>query len=121
MHVLHVGRNLLRRPLVHRHVVERGWRATIMLEQQVFGHYVLPGMVRLRWQGSRGGRSRARVPDIPRDLSWRTARTPYMGSGALTLLPLPDQLLDRARQRCLEVDQLCPRWGHHDADHAVVE
>src|ERR687898_3209401 len=42
-------------------------------------------------------------------------------SGALTLVPLPDQLLDRARQRRLEVDQLRPRRGHDDPDHAVVE
>src|SRR3712207_1339333 len=42
-------------------------------------------------------------------------------SGALTPLPLPDQLLDRARQRRLEVDQLRPRRGHDDPDHAVVE
>src|SRR6266480_6679553 len=42
-------------------------------------------------------------------------------SGALTLVPLPDQLLDRARQSRLEVDQLRPRRGHDDADHAVVE
>src|SRR3712207_8561601 len=40
-------------------------------------------------------------------------------SGALPLLPLPDQLLDRARQRRLEVDQLRPRRGHDDPDHAV--
>src|SRR5918993_3128286 len=42
-------------------------------------------------------------------------------SGALTLVPLPDQLLDRARQSRLEVDQLRPRRGHDDPDHAVVE
>src|SRR5215216_5160263 len=42
-------------------------------------------------------------------------------SGALTLFPLPDQLLDRARQRRLEVDQLRPRRGHDDPDHTVVE
>src|SRR5215212_2684665 len=52
---------------------------------------------------------------IPPSLS--TARR----SGTLTLLPLPDPLLDRARQRRLEVDQLRPRWGHDDPDHAVVE
>src|SRR5687767_7121854 len=41
-------------------------------------------------------------------------------SAALTLLPLPDQLLDRARQSRLEVDQLRPRRGHDDPDHAVA-
>src|ERR671920_883219 len=41
-------------------------------------------------------------------------------SAALTLLPLPDQLLDRARQSRLEVDQLRPVRGHDDPDHAVV-
>src|ERR1700730_13027723 len=41
-------------------------------------------------------------------------------SGALTLLPLPEQLLDRARQSRLEVDQLRPGRGHDDPDHAVV-
>src|SRR5256885_9771512 len=40
---------------------------------------------------------------------------------SLTFLPLPHQLLDRARQRRLEVDQLRPRRGHDDPDHAVVE
>ncbi len=39
----------------------------------------------------------------------------------LTRLTLADQLLDRARQRRVEVDQLGPRRGHDDADHAVVE
>src|SRR5215207_7706759 len=42
-------------------------------------------------------------------------------SGTLPFVPLPDQLLDRTRQRRLEVDQLRPRRGHDDADHAVVE
>ncbi len=42
-------------------------------------------------------------------------------SGALTLVPLPGQLPDRARQSRLEVDQLRPRRGHDDPDHAVVE
>src|SRR4029453_640821 len=41
-------------------------------------------------------------------------------SAVLTLLPLSDQFLDRARQRRLEVDQLSPVWGHDDPDHAVV-
>src|SRR5688572_15603329 len=41
-------------------------------------------------------------------------------SAALTLLPLPDQLLDRAWQSRLEVDQLRPRRGHDDSDHAVA-
>src|SRR5215211_3895361 len=49
-------------------------------------------------------------------LAHRTARR----SAALTLLPLPDQLLDRARQSRLEVDQLRPVRGHDDPDHAVV-
>jgi len=35
--------------------------------------------------------------------------------------PLPGQLLDRARQSRLEVDQLRPRRGHDDPDHAVIE
>jgi hypothetical protein len=41
-------------------------------------------------------------------------------SGALTLLPLPDQLLHRAWQSRLEVDQLRPRRGHDDPDHAIA-
>src|SRR5918992_2341987 len=49
-------------------------------------------------------------------LAHRTARC----SAALTLLPLPDQLLDSARQSRLEVDQLRPVRGHDDPDHAVV-
>src|SRR5690348_3007498 len=61
-----------------------------------------------------------------RAMSWVAAwaipptRVTARRSAALTLLPLPDQLLDRARQRRLEVDQLRPRRGHDDADHAVV-
>src|SRR5688500_19681554 len=61
-------------------------------------------------------------------MSWWTSawaihppRATARRSGALTLVPLPDQLLDRARQRRLEVDQLRPRRGHDDPDHAVVE
>src|ERR671911_562764 len=46
---------------------------------------------------------------------------PARRSGALTLVPLTDQLLDRARQSRLEVDQLRPRRGHDDPDHAVGE
>src|ERR671910_949603 len=65
------------------------------------------------WPRSLRGRSRARVLDIPPRASARR-------SGTLALLPLPDQLLDRARQRRLEVDQLRPRRGHDDPDHAVV-
>src|SRR5437899_2760640 len=40
-HVLHMGRKLLRRTLVHRYVVNRGRRAAVVLEQQVLGHHVL--------------------------------------------------------------------------------
>ena len=40
-------------------------------------------------------------------------------SAVLTRLPLPDQLLDRARQSRLEIDQLRPARGHDDPDHAV--
>jgi len=53
-------------------------------------------------------------PDLnASDIHWR--------SGALTFVPLPGQFLDRAREGRLEVDQLRPRRGHDDADHAVVE
>src|SRR3954468_11917556 len=38
VHVLHVRRDLLRRPLVHGHVVDRGRGAAVVLEQQVLGH-----------------------------------------------------------------------------------
>src|SRR5688572_6841539 len=65
------------------------------------------------WPCSLRGRSRARVLDIP-------PRATARRSGALTLVPLPDQLLDRARQSRLEVDQLGPGRGHNDPDHAVV-
>ena len=41
-HVLHVRRDLLRRPLVHRHVVNRSRSATVVLEQQILGHRVSP-------------------------------------------------------------------------------
>src|SRR5215207_7280113 len=41
--------------------------------------------------------------------------------GALTLVPLPGQLLHRAREGGLEVDQLRPRRGDHDPDHAVIK
>ena len=41
-------------------------------------------------------------------------------SAALALLPLPDQLFDRARQSRLEVDHLRPGGSHDDPDHAVV-
>jgi quercetin 2,3-dioxygenase len=40
----------------------------------------------------------------------RSVRATARRSAALTLLPLPDQLLDRARQSRLEVDQL-PQFG----------
>ena len=40
-HVLDVGRHLVGRPLVHRHVVDRRRRAPVVLEQQVLGHHVL--------------------------------------------------------------------------------
>src|SRR5215207_1379011 len=54
--------------------------------------------------------------------AWAIHRTRATGarSAVLTLLPLPDQLLDRARQSRLEVDQLRPRRGHDDPDHAVA-
>src|SRR5262245_43961154 len=41
-------------------------------------------------------------------------------SAALTLLAPPNQLLDRARQSRLEVDQLRPGRYHDDPDHTVV-
>src|SRR5690606_11246262 len=41
LHVLQVGGQLLGRPLVHRHVVDRRGRASVVLEQQVLGHDVL--------------------------------------------------------------------------------
>ena len=42
-----------------------------------------------------------------------------MSSGALTFVPLPDQLLHRTREGRLEVDQLRPRRHDDDPDHAV--
>jgi len=67
LHVLQVGRKLLRRPLVHRHVVDRCRRAPVVLEQQVLGHHVLLSAVHgPLWPCSLRGRSRARVLDIPR-------------------------------------------------------
>ena len=47
-------------------------------------------------------------------------RATARGSAVLTLLPLPEQFLDRARQSRLEVDQLRPARRHDDPDHAVV-
>src|SRR3954466_6384215 len=38
VHVLHVRRDLLRRPLVHGHVVDRRRGAPVVLQQQVLGH-----------------------------------------------------------------------------------
>src|SRR5205823_2011169 len=89
------------------------------------------------WPCSLRGRSRARVLDIPprhflagfTDSAYRGGveawaihpmRATARRSAALTLLPLPDQLLDRARQSRLEVDQLRPVRGHDDPDPAVV-
>src|SRR3954451_13145536 len=90
------------------------------------------------WPCSLRGRSRVRVLDMPprhfladfTDSAYRggveawaihPTRATGRRSGALTLAPLPGQLLDRARQRRLEVDELRPRRGHDDPDHAVVE
>src|SRR6266542_3401163 len=70
-------------------------------------------------------RSASEYPD--QHISWRTSEnprtTPATGrrSGAPALVPLPDQLLDCARQSRLEVDQLRPCRGHDDPNHAVVE
>src|SRR5919199_3297306 len=89
------------------------------------------------WPCSLRGRSRARVLDIPprhfladfTDSAYRGGveawaihpmRATARRSAALTPLPLPDQLLDRARQSRLEVDQLRQRRGHDDPDHAVA-
>ena len=47
-------------------------------------------------------------------------RATARGSAVLTLLPLPEQFLDRARQSRLEVDQLRPARRHDDPDHAVA-
>src|SRR5829696_10235566 len=47
------------------------------------------------------------------DIPWR--------SSALTFIPLPGQLRNRAREGRLEVDQLRPGRGHDDPDHAVIE
>src|SRR6266508_3279823 len=58
------------------------------------------------------------MTDDQRGISMR--RTQWR-SGALTFLPLPDQLRNRAREGRLEVDQLHPRRDHDDPDHAVVE
>src|SRR5215207_2785387 len=44
-----------------------------------------------------------------------------IGSGALTLGPLLDQLLDRSRECGLEVDEFDPHRGDDYPDHAVVE
>src|SRR4051812_4886198 len=52
------------------------------------------------------------------DRGWWGATARHLA--ALTLLPLAEQLLDRARERRLEIDQLRPRRGHDDPDHAVV-
>src|SRR3712207_7186898 len=38
VHVLHVGRDLLRGPPLHGHVVDRRRSAAVVLEQQVLGH-----------------------------------------------------------------------------------
>src|SRR5215218_702274 len=44
-----------------------------------------------------------------------------IGSGALTLGPLLDPLLDRSRECGLEVDEFDPHRGDDYPDHAVVE
>jgi hypothetical protein len=48
---------------------------------------------------------------------YQTRRTPQ--SNTPTFGPLPGKLLDRARQRCLDVDQGRAVRGHDDPDHAV--
>src|SRR6266545_6147127 len=67
-----------------------------------------------------GGLHRLRVPRWVEAWAIHPMRATARRSAALTLLPLPDQLLDRARQSRLEVDQLRPVRGHDDPDHAVV-
>src|SRR5262249_23353609 len=64
-HVLHVHRDLLRRPPVHRHVVNRSRSATVMLEQQVLRHRDTPrSWSDPFWSRPPRGRSRSRVLDI---------------------------------------------------------
>src|SRR5215211_5945422 len=46
---------------------------------------------------------------------------PLIGSGALTLGPLLNQLLDRSGEGGFEVDEFDPRRGDDYPDHAVVE
>ena len=42
VHLLHVGRDLLRRSLVHGHVVDRSRGTAVVLEQQILGQRVSP-------------------------------------------------------------------------------
>ena len=76
------GRKLLRRPLLHRHVVDRCRRAQVVLEQQVLGHHVSPWCGRahcgpcLLRDGAAGGFSTSH-----RDISRRTSQTPRTAVG----------------------------------------
>src|SRR3981189_1895994 len=65
VHVLDVGRDLLRRPLVQGHVVDRSRSAAVVLEQQVLSHRVSPrSWCDPFWSRSPRGRSQSRVLDI---------------------------------------------------------
>ena len=102
VHVLDVGRDLLRRPLVHRHVVDAGRGAPVVLEQQVLGHRVLLGAGathsgRLHcWDGADLGFSTSGVGQTHRILARADSRHARR-SRAPMILPELDQQLDSAR------------------------